>query len=234
MKLYGCYTPSHLPLVEQHFLPSAKAEFGNAVIDHRCTPRIDQSVTDGLRIRELNQDCTTGEFDTAGFQATCVRKVEFIIEALHLETEPFIFSDVDVRFYGPVVDDLLKCLGSADMAFQWDGPSGRECTGFMVLRPSGKLRRFWENVRDRMADHDMMDQDAAHSELEFDRVAGTADISKVILPERYWTFGRNNMHWMPGEGVNPPADLLVHHANWTTGVDNKLSLLEAVWRVRNA
>lgn len=213
MKLYTCFTPSHRPLLEQHFLPSLPAEF----------------MHDKLRPKQIEQRSVTGEFGSSGFQATCLDKVDVILEALRTETEPFLFSDVDVRFYGPVVDDLLKCLGDADMAFQWDGPRGRECTGFMVLRPSPKLLRFWENVGDRMVDKDMMDQDAVHTELDWAKKwHGDKLIKTVILPERYWTFGRNDKHWKPGMRVNPPADMLVHHANWTVGVENKLRLLEAV------
>lgn len=207
MRLYACYTQSHFDLLTKHFVPSLPQELYNF-----------------KTIRELAQRSDTGEFASGGFQATCLDKVDFIIEALTVETEPFLFSDVDVRFYGPVVADLLECLGNADMAFQWDGPSGRECSGFMVIRPSKQTRFFWQAARARMINAREMDQDAVHWTMSTYPSACTT----VILPERYWTYGRNDKHWEPGTPVNPPADLLVHHANWTMGVENKLRLLEAV------
>jgi hypothetical protein len=219
MKLYACYTPSHRPLLEQHFLPSLPGHWK----DRNSNALFDTEVV----LKQLTQRSPTGEFESDGFQVTCLDKVDFILEALARETEPFLFSDVDVRFYGPVVDDLLKCLGDADMAFQWDGERGRECTGFMVIRPTRHVLNFWRWVRDRMARTGEMDQDAVHAVLE-EKLFDLVRANTVILPERYWTFGRDDKHWHPGMPVNPPADLLAHHANWTVGVENKLKLLEAV------
>lgn len=224
MKLFACHTPSHLPLLKDHFLPSVEPEFGRAILDHRNTPKIDQPEEFNVRVRELSaqDEC---DFGTSGFRQACVDKVHFLREVLAHETEPFVFSDVDVRFYGPVVDDLLKCLGDADMACQWDGPYGGECTGFMVIRPNDRTRALWTMVQDCMHKTGLMDQDALHSVLISHL---RHDVAVEILPERYWTFGRNDQHWQPGMPVNPPADMLVHHANWTVGVPNKLRLLDAV------
>jgi hypothetical protein len=225
VKIYACYTRSHERMLCEHFLPSLGFDWGTVRKANEKAP------SPKVNLCELPQDCPTGEFNTAGFQATCLGKVDFILEALKTETEPFIFSDVDVRFYGTVVADLLKCLGDADMAFQWDGPRGRECSGFMALRPSPKLLRFWQGARDLMRERGYMDQDALHHRLAVDTVKRESDggnITWVVLPERYWTFGRDDKHWTPGMQVNPPADLLMHHANWTTGVENKLRLLEEV------
>ena len=233
MRIYACYTPSHIPLLEKHFLPSLEVGgFGGpaqSIIDHRCHPRIDQPEDMWARIRELPQRSSSGAFASDGFQLTCLAKVDYILEALTVETEPFLFSDVDVRFYGPVVDDLTNLLGDADMAFQWDGPSGRECSGLMVLRPSDCMTAFWDNVRGYMsAGKPMMDQDALHAAMDDFKRAKQMALRTVILPERYWTFGRNDKHWTAGMAVNPPADLLLHPANWTVGIENKMALLEVV------
>jgi hypothetical protein len=49
-----------------------------------------------------------------------------------------------------------------------------------------------------------------------------------LLPDRYWTVGQTGRHWNPCDPVRPPSDLLMHHANWTVGVENKMALLELV------
>lgn len=206
MRIYVCYTPSHRALLDQHFSPSLPADLCDVVLT------------------KFLQRSQSGAYESPGFQATCLDKVDFIIEALRAETEPFLFSDVDVRFYGPVCEDLLPLLGDADMAFQWDGPRGKECSGFMVLRPTIEVMQFWQNVRAHMRETGAMDQDALHAMLE----ASDLGLQTVVLPERYWTYGRGDKVWEPGTPVNPPADLLVHHGNWTVGVENKLALLEAV------
>ena len=88
------------------------------------------------------------------------------------------------------------------------------------------MRLFWKHVKMRMESHNEMDQDACH----FVKACLLSPYPRIrcLLPERYWTFGRNDMHWKPYMTVNPPTNLLMHHANWTVGVANKLRLLEAV------
>jgi len=70
MKLFFCFTPSHLPLLEQHFLPSVPDELRPHLV-----------------LCEMPQNCPTSEFDGQGFQTTCIRKVEVILDALAKGTE---------------------------------------------------------------------------------------------------------------------------------------------------
>ena len=228
MKLLACYTPSHVPLLKQHFMPSLElagfGDPGHVSIDHRYpmyTPH------DGATIllRELPQ-VGSGVFDEVGFHETCVRKLEFILSALTIEKEPFLFSDVDVRFYGPVVEDLLRELGQKDIVFQNDGPGG-VCTGFFVVRPCVGMIRLFEHALEIMRKTSLLDQPAVQ-ETMVTFYGRKPSASWGFLPDRYWTFGHNNKHWAPGMPVNPPTNLLVHHANWTKGIPNKLALLEAV------
>lgn len=207
MKLYTCYTDSHLALLEGHFLPS----WGLSGLELVAPIK-------------LQQRSSTGEFESDGFQQTCIDKVDVILQACATETEPFVFSDVDVRFYGSLVETMTKHpMQLCQMAFQNDHGGGA-CTGLMWLRPCEAVREFWKNVRSRMLTEVQMDQDAAN------RVINSlgARICYDILPDSFWTFGATGRHWEPGMPVNPPANLLVHHANWTKGIANKMELLEAV------
>jgi hypothetical protein len=208
VKVYACYTPSHRGLFEEHFVPSLP----------KCL------TADNFGARPLPQQSATGAFQSDGFQATCLAKVGYILEVLaaNLGGEPFIFSDVDVRFYGDPTADLMTLLGDKDMLFQDDGPGGA-CTGFMIMRPTPRVIEFWRMVAKWMREGNQLDQDAANRVLETKLAPSFA-----LLPERYWTVGRNGKVWEPGQPVNPPHDLMVHHANWTVGVENKLALLDAV------
>ncbi len=207
MNIYSCYTKSHKPLVDQHFRPSLPAEFKGK-----------------LRLKLLPQR-GSGELDTEGFGATCLRKMEFLAEACGREKAPFLFSDVDVRFYGPVVADLTAQLGDLDMIFQWDGrhPKARECTGFFVVRPSPRTRQLIAGVIKRMRATGEYDQDAVHWALDQD-----SGVKTGFLCARYWSAGRMGKIWEPGQPCDPPANILVHHGNWTKGIANKLALLDAV------
>ena len=221
MKTYACYTETHRPLLERHFLPSLPLRgFGMA------KPGTDRTLYDprAVELKELPQQSATGAFQSDGFQATCLAKVGYILEVLaaKLGGEPFIFSDVDVRFYGDPTADLMRLLGDSDILFQDDGPAGA-CTGFMVMRPNPRVLEYWRKVSEWMRDTNQLDQDAANRLLETHFAPAWG-----LLPERYWTVGRKGVVWNPGDPITPPADLLVHHANWTVGIENKMKLLEAV------
>jgi hypothetical protein len=53
----------------------------------------------------------------------------------------------------------------------------------------------------------------------------------TMLSPRFFTVGMvtGGKRW-EGEDVAIPRDILVHHANWTVGIDNKIRLLELVKR----
>ena len=158
-----------------------------------------------------------------------------LLDLLTAEHEPFLVSDADVRFYGPVADDLLDCLGDRDIAFQDDGPGGAACKGFYVVRPTEVVRRFFADVLERMRTTMENDEESTNELLK----EWGARLSWGLLPRRYWTHGQDGKIWEPGDPLDPPADLLVHHANWTHGISHKLALLEAVReihaeRARNA
>jgi len=212
MKVYACYSPSHLPLVEQHFRPSLPPDLEPCYL-------------------ELPQT-GSGIYGTREFNLTTKHKFEWVLKAIKetatLST-PFLFSDVDVRFYGPVANDLLTLLRGRDIVFQDQGPAGA-CTGFFVVVPSQRTTKFFEEALERIDDHHH-DQDAANLVLRTN-----TSLKWGLLPERYYMIGRQENRWVPmlWEKWDPqtmiwiPKDLLVHHANWTQGIPNKLRLLETV------
>ena len=213
MKLFTCYSPSHAEMFNQHFLPSVSLS--------------------GLDLQPpsiLPQVCPTGVYESPGFQETCLAKMSYLHNILLVETEPFVFCDVDIRFYGRVVEDLIEIGEKTDDAadgdgpnplFQSDGPGG-PCTGFMLWYPSPWAVELVEDVISVMAEKHIEDQIGMHHVL---RARG---LTAGLLPDRYWTVGQTGRHWKLGDPVRPPSDLLMHHANWTVGVENKMDLLERV------
>ena len=222
MKLFTCLSPSHAPLYDNHFLPSVPLS--------------------GL---EMQPPCTLpehteSEFGTPGFRAACVHKIAYLIHVLNAETEPFVFSDVDVRFYGSVVDLFERVdggPGNYDMGFQWDGRGGF-CTGFMCIAPNERTRKFWARVAARMRLCNEMDQDAVNALLPSCATFDVPGLRWHAYGRELWTYGRTlekgDPLWAPGVGLSLPGNLLVHHANWTVGVPNKMALLQAVFNMRNS
>ena len=83
MKLYTNFSPSHRCLYENYFLKSLpKGEFE-------------------LIIEENPQKCESGNWYQPGWEESCIMKSEFVLKACKESMgEIFVFSDVDVQFFG--------------------------------------------------------------------------------------------------------------------------------------
>lgn len=168
-----------------------------------------------------------GDYGSDSSKALGLRRNRALLDILRTETEPFLACDVDIRFYGPVVENLLVQLWDADIAFQDDSPlaGGWPCLGFMVVRPSQFTLAFFSELVAESQRQNAHDQTVVK-----DVLAKPASMVKwKYLDERYWTVGRNGKVWSPGDAIpDPPPNMLAHHGNWTIGADNKLTLLDAV------
>src|SRR5882757_5392914 len=104
MKLYALYTPSHEILKDQFFLPSIQDDFD--IICEFC-----------------EQTCSTAQFMSEGWTQTTMRKVDLIIQAIHENWEKiFIFSDVDIQFFGSIQDTIIMLMEGKDIIMQRNNP----------------------------------------------------------------------------------------------------------------
>ena len=53
------------------------------------------------------------------------------------------------------------------------------------------------------------------------------DLKHALLPKEYFTYGMYYNHWNEQEVFQVPKNMVMHHANWVIGVNNKIKLLEA-------
>ena len=211
MNLYSFCTPSHLPMARRHFFPSAR-----------------RAGFDRIVVRMGPQEIPTGRYDDPRFAEGMARKVEAICRAISREREPFCFSDVDVHFYGSSAEELPALLGANDMAFQRETADGHPCAGFMVIRPSRLTSLFWHAVLEDVIRSKRDDQQVMTRLLKWPGFS----LKTCILPDRYWSVGvATGRLWQPGEPVDPPPDLEMHHANATLGLRSKMDLLDAVERL---
>lgn len=200
MKIYACYTDSHLPLLEQHFLPSLPAGFD-------------------LVLRRLPQSCPEATYNRPGWGLTMQGKVGMILDALVAEEEPFVVSDVDVRFYDLRPSDVRAAVEGRDVVYQLDQPMDstlrpKYCAGFCVLRPGGRsVYELYRRVLRSIPDHNT-EQEAVYDVL---KKLGAMNGPRVwhLPPDRFWCI----KHGPPG------PDLAVDHAGWVDGVPAKLDHL---------
>jgi len=201
MKLYTYYTDSHSSMFND-YLKKYNTDLELIDID-----------------RKYEQVCPTGEFRTNGWAKSMSTKLEVIIDAIKSNfNDIIVFSDVDVQFFGPIKEQLLIELGEYDIAFQND--YGSLCAGFFICKCNEKTLNLFETAYNQMLRRMFIcDQPAINANLRL--------VSYTVLSKRFWTFGENKTVW-EGQEFEIPNDILVHHANYTIGIDNKLKLLNIV------
>jgi len=220
-KLYTVYSDSHDTLFRKWFLGTMQDDF--EVISRR-----------------IDQTCPAASYLAEGWTTAVSHKIPLILEAIDAHTENgfFIFSDVDVQWLGPVAGRLRRHVAenpSIDIFFQADaqkdpGGCGNICTGFFVCKGNVRTRAFWTLVGERMRRHGMGDQVTSQEIIRSNVVGG---LNVGTLPEEFWGPGSGlvaPLRWKPGMFLDPPPNLLVHHANWTVGVPHKDAQLEYIAR----
>ena len=220
-KLYTVSSPSHAPMFHRWFLGTMQDDF--EVVS-----------------RTIDQSCAAGEYMTDGWTEAVSQKIPLILEAIdaHFENGFFIFSDVDIQWLGPVQPRIRRLLAEfpdVDIFFQHDalrnpGSAENICTGFFVCKGNIRTRAFWQLVGKSMRRTRRGDQLTSQAIIRSNVIRG---LKVGYLPREFWGPGSMEtapLRWSPGMFLDPPQGLLMHHANWTVGVPNKLAQLEYIDR----
>lgn len=222
IKLYSIYTPSHEVFLEKFFLPSLKDDYF-------------------LVLEKYEQECHSGVFQSEGWMDTMKKKVELIIRAIkENQGQVFIHSDVDVQFFGKTKDVILQAISGNDIVFQKDMPEaldndfeGHYCAGFFVCRGNEKTLKLFEDILSEIPKTKLNDQLILNKLIRNNKYK----IAASCLPDSFWGpgtyYGKNvdhlgGYHWEDGDELLFPEEILMHHANWTRGIENKKRQLEYV------
>lgn len=211
MKLITLVSPSHAPLYEEFFSPTVPPEFE-------------------LVAKVFIQDGSGNYKDGVGWLRTMDRKLELIIRHIRMG-EPFVYADIDIQFFKPkpgipaISDDILTHLmhHNLDLVFQCDLWARRTmCFGFFGCYPSQQVLNLMHEVR-RQCTVREGDQEVLNRVLQH-------QVKWGLLPPRYWTHGAGlDREWpCPESSISPPEDIVMHHGNWTRGVENKINLMRLV------
>jgi Nucleotide-diphospho-sugar transferase len=214
IKLYALYTPSHEILKDQFFLPSLHDDF--ELIFEFC-----------------EQTCPSAKFMEEGWTETTMRKVDLIIRAIKENWDSiFIFSDVDIQFFTPIQDIILKHMHNKDMVIQKNTPWGVLCSGFFACRGNAKTLKLWMDVKKRMEQDGLSDQITLNRCIKRHSKKNPYDIVWDYLPSSFFGAGTlTGRLWRPGMTLPIPKDIVMHHANWTNGIKNKIAQLNYVRNV---
>lgn len=218
VNMYVIYTPSHAYLYEHFFLPSFKKYCADEDIN--------------LVVNIVEQSCPTACFKRKGWKNTTLQKVEMIIDAIYKTWNYyFIYSDVDVQFFGPIKSEIEMLLQEHDLVIQKDHPKGTLCSGFFACKSNEKTLALWQDVYQTMQTIEKYSDQGALNHCLIKKNNPYA-IKWAYLPSTY--FGgatHTGCSWSPGQCFFIPQNPKMHHANWTVGVEHKK---EQLWYVQRS
>ena len=212
MKLYAIYTPSHEILKDKFFLPSIQDDF--EIILEQC-----------------DQTSPSAKFMSEGWTDTTIRKVELIIQAVKENwNSVFIFSDVDIQFFRPIEKTILSLMKNNDLVIQKNSPNGVLCSGFFACRGNEKTLQLWTDVKAYMEnDKSKSDQVSLNHCIKRSSTQNPYGLKWGYLPNSFFGGGTlTGCTWCPGKKLPVPSNIMMHHANWTKGISNKIAQLKYV------
>lgn len=214
MKIITFYSDSHFEMYNKFFLESY-----NKYLSHHK-----------LIAKKIEQISPTGEYESEGFDKAMLEKIKLIIDNIDLsDEEPLVYADCDVQFFR----DLEFEMGENDILFQNDYFINNYCAGFFIAKQNKEVLNFFITVKEKFIQSmngKIHDQNIINDLFR----EGYDKIKKSMLPnEKYWTvaFSTKGKGWN-GQKIDVPSEIILHHANFTVGVNNKLMLLEEVRRIK--
>lgn len=218
MKVLTMYSESHKPLL-QYFLETFPFE-----------PGIELTIK-FFDSKETNSVCFTPMWKQA-----MIVKLNYIIEQIEIikDEDILLYSDIDVQFFGNIKTDIESRLlcENINILFMYDNPS--LCMGFFACKANDKTLQFFKNIRNVVtrftSDQSACNKTFAQNYIDF----------KFLSKEKYYNIGKFYRSLIPRQNneqllltleqsnIEIPRDILVHHANNITGIENKLKLLHFI------
>lgn len=211
MKIYTHYSDSHKSMYNDFFKSSLRKLYSKEQVSIRgCYHK---------------QTTHNGYFMTEGWLDAMDIKLDVILNALHENTnEWFIFADCDIQFLNPFIDDLENELRDVDIVCQNDCDT--MCAGFFACKSNSATLALFQNVKKHF-------KFMVNDQIALNNFKDTVKY-KLLDIEKYFTIGnifnnKDGTHvWDNITSVEPPNNILIHHANYVKGVDNKIKLLNMI------
>jgi len=228
VRIYAFYTKSHEGLLNDWFLPSLGDRFDLVLEFHE-------------------QECDSGVFMSQGWNAAMLRKADLILRAIEENPgEIFVYSDVDVQFLDLHEAGVRELIGKRDMLIQQESPSWTVCPGFFIARANKRTRALWQQIKRELAVQQDKDDQRLLNMFLFRGGIAARIMNKLgvrkgpwypnalrlkwqYLPQTFYSPGiQQGKVWRPGQALCLPRDMVLHHASWTLGVENKIAQLDYV------
>lgn len=201
MKAYCWYTPSHQIFLDEYLVPTLPGSVDLVAV-------------------KADQQCSSGRFMSSGWMKSMSSRCEWWVETISSADEPIIFIDADIQFFKDPLPIINEILNEHDLTGHHDiyVPI---CCGFMAVKPTPSTISLFNHISKTVRDWPN-DQIALNKNLNM--------VKFKSLPNTFWTAGHdtNPKVWHPGTQINPPNDIILHHGNFTVGLDNKIALMNLV------
>jgi hypothetical protein len=208
MNFYTFYTPSHEYIYEEFFIKS---------FPHN-------ELT--LHSSKFDQLCESANYRDHGWKDTMLHKMDTVIHGLESNIgDLIVHGDCDIQFFPPgLKDTLIQELGDYDIAFQDDGT--RYCAGFFVCRSSKLIIDLFQEIKSNL--HKFPDDQEA---LQYFLKYKYKTINCKVLSYKFYTYA-SETNWQCYNSLDKinftKKDILMHHANYTIGVENKISIMSHI------
>lgn len=201
LKILSYHTRTHQLLFDKFFKPSIKDT-------HTLISKIG------------NQVSHNGEYFSNGFNQTMKDKIMCVRESLVniSENDFLLYSDVDVIFIEKI-EDYIKNYYHFDLVFQ-KGYSGFNA-GFFIVKNNKNVIEFLDEVISECHNH-FDDQHAINYLITkyYDKLNYAAFDDQIFS-----IAATNGGHIWQGGDIQFISNILVFHACWCVGIDNKIKLL---------
>jgi hypothetical protein len=208
MRLYTLYTPSHKVFYKNYFLKTVPKEF--KIIKKEIKKQI----------------CSTGVYDSTGWEKVTYEKVKFFHDICKENLgKIFFYCDVDVNFFKKsIIEELIFELSDYDIACQNDVIDfGMYSSGVFVCRANKDTLNLFSLMKNNFY---LEDQTTLNNFIKI--------CKPKLLSDKFFTIRHiiKTDNWTKSDDRNKEVKInkkiLVHHANWTRGIKNKINLLEFV------
>lgn len=171
---------------------------------------------------KVEQKSASAEYLSDGWHDTMKDKILYIIDIINnTSDEWFIYSDIDVQFFKPILGSGSEILAHNDIVLQNDYAS--ICAGFFYCKINDRTKELFKTVLLNMSDYP--DDQTCINDILINKKIPMLQYS--LLPEEYFTYGLCGRGiWNNKDTFKVPSNMIIHHANYAIGIENKLKLLE--------
>jgi len=165
---------------------------------------------------------------SSGWHESMDIKLDVILTALN-ETEKFIFADCDIQFFKPFVSQVLESLEGYDIVCQED--RGSLCAGFFGCKSNDRTKELFNTIKKNF--RQMVNDQVALNNFKHLVSSTTLDKDQFYTIGNFFENKDSTFIWDNKSNIIPPSNILLHHANYVVGVDNKIKLLKMIKQNEN-